>query len=52
MVLVMVMVSIIVRLTVMSRVYLAEGEVGEEASINRSPTSYMANPAEERARCF
>ena len=43
---------VVVSIMVMSRVFLVEGEVGEEASINRSPTSYMANPAEERARCY
>merc|ERR1719228_2855498 len=32
------------------RVVLVEGEVEEQASINRSPTSYEANPEEERAR--
>ena len=32
------------------RVVLVEGEVEEQASINRSPTSYDANPEEERAR--
>ena len=30
--------------------YLVEGEVEEQASINRSPTSYDANPEQERAR--
>ena len=28
----------------------SKGFVAEEANINRSPTSYLANPAEERAR--
>merc|ERR1719244_1085070 len=32
------------------RVVLVESEVEEQASINRSPTSYEANPEEERAR--
>ena len=32
------------------RVVLVESEVEEQASINRSPTSYDANPEEERAR--
>ena len=32
------------------KVLLVEAEVEEQASINRSPTSYDANPAEERAR--
>ena len=34
----------------MCRVVLVESEVEEQASINRSPTSYDANPEEERAR--
>merc|ERR1711970_1023994 len=32
------------------KVYHSVGEVEEEASINRSPTSYLANPEEERAK--
>merc|ERR1711970_1697709 len=32
------------------KVYHSVGEVEEEASINRSPTSYEANPEEEKAR--
>jgi neutral ceramidase len=32
------------------RIELVEAEVEEQASINRSPTSYDANPEEERAR--
>ena len=32
------------------RIFLVEGEVKEQASINRSPTSYEANPEEERAK--
>merc|ERR1711970_636516 len=32
------------------KAYHSVGEVEEEASINRSPTSYLANPEEERAK--
>jgi hypothetical protein len=32
-----------------AKVYLAKGEL-LDASINRSPTAYDLNPAEERAR--
>jgi len=32
------------------RVLLVEGELEEQANINRSPTSYEANPEEEKAR--
>ena len=41
---------LLMELEVLSRVVLVESEVEEQASINRSPTSYDANPEEERAR--
>ena len=34
----------------LGKVYLSVGIVEEEASINRSPTSYEANPEEEKAK--
>ena len=33
-----------------TRIFLVDGEVEEQASINRNPISYNANPEEERAR--
>ena len=30
--------------------YYNEGQI-DEANINRSPTSYLVNPPEERAKC-
>ena len=33
-----------------SRIFLVDAEVEEQASINRNPISYNANPEEERAR--
>jgi len=32
------------------KIFLTEGEVEEQANINRSPTSYEANPEEEKAK--
>ena len=32
-----------------SKIYYSEGEL-HDANINRSPTSYLANPEEERAK--
>ena len=42
--------TVMVELEILCRVVLVESEVEEQASINRSPTSYDANPEEERAR--
>ena len=33
-----------------TRIFLVDAEVEEQASINRNPISYNANPEEERAR--
>ena len=42
--------AVMIELWILCRVVLVESEVEEQASINRSPTSYDANPEEERAR--